>query len=158
MNVIKIIPLLLFITVPVTCQVLDSNKPIYIIFDGPRDNVIQKVSVQEENSEKKYPIDVTRAYFMKSFRFCNTCDKPSWDLGEFMFVFDPKVSSYTYVTSMDIYKDGNVLDQAWFDKTPLDEIFELFNRRNNVYLIDKGYLVEGKRVLLKVTYNKRIVH
>lgn len=154
MNAISLLLLLSFVSNSICGQSTSSEKPIYILFEKSRNAVLELGKSSYHEPEKRYPLDVSRSYIIKTFRFCDTCSDRSWGLAEFIFSFNPKddYKSFEDIEIEEFYRKGRVLDEEWFDKTALEEIYKTLRGRKDIYLVDKGYLNDNKYVLIKVEY------
>ena len=153
-NVISIFLFLLTGLSSVYGQGTTDEKPLYLFFEKSNKGVLERGKKTYYKPERRYPMDVGRSYIMSTYRFCEQCDEKNWIKTEFIFTFNPNTDSpyYREIEIKDFYQEGRILDQNWFDETPLEEIYYQLSARKEFYLVDKNYLIDGKYVLLKVHY------
>ncbi len=156
-RVISVISVLLFFFAglySVYGQDNSNEKPIYIFFEKSNKGVIEGGKKTYYKPENRYPMDVGRTYIMSTYRFCGLCDEKNWIKTEFLFTFNPNTDSpdYREIEIKNFYQEGRILDQNWFDETPFEEIYNQLNGTKEFYLVDKNFLIDGKYVLLKVSY------
>ena len=130
---------------------------VYVLFERTGNKIIEVGTAVYYKPELGYPQDVVRNHFVVKHLHCYDCKRPGPDEKDFNFSYRPWDKKVHYkLVPMKGFLKKDYKDQDWFNETSIEDINKFFKNKV-IYLVDEGYLSDGKVFMLRVTLEDYVV-
>ena len=128
-----------------------AQDTVYVLFERSGNKIQETRTSVYSKPELAYPQDITREFIIVSRQLgCTDCQSNAWPEIVLTYYPDAKSHDYKLMPKKEFLK-LDYKDQDWFNETPVDDIYALLKDKV-IYLVDEGYLSDGKVFLLQVSH------